>query len=134
MRSDGADHAPRFELRREGGRIEAIAAGIDRRTLRRLRRGELELEWELDLHGLSEAEARRAVEGAVQDAVAEGVRGLLVIHGRGRHSDLAGPVLRDAVPDWLVEAPSAAWVMAFATARPEDGGEGSLAVWLRRRR
>ena len=123
-----------WRIDRQGARIQALGPGIDRRHLRRLVRGEAPMDWELDLHGLTKDEARRSLEAAVADAVDAGVRGLVVIHGRGRHSDASGPVLPEAVPRWLMRAPCARWVLAFATAQPEDGGEGSLAVLLRRRR
>ena len=122
-----------FEIRRDGGRVFGVAAGIDRVHLRRLRKGEPEAEWELDLHGLTAAEAQRDLRAAIADARQAGVRCLHVIHGRGRHSE-AGAVLRERLPDWLAKPPLDRHVMAFATALPEDGGEGAIYVLLRRER
>jgi DNA-nicking Smr family endonuclease len=122
-----------FDVRREGGRVSGLAAGIDRAHLRRLRKGEPEPEWELDLHGLTASEARRDLRAAIAEARQEGVRCLHVIHGRGRHSD-AGAVLRAKLPEWLVKPPLDRDVMAFATSPPHDGGEGALYVLLRRER
>jgi DNA-nicking Smr family endonuclease len=122
-----------FEIRREGSRVSGIAPGIDRAHLRRLRKGEPEPDWELDLHGLTAAEARRDLRIAIAEARQEGVRCLHVIHGRGRHSE-GGAVLRESLPDWLAKAPLDRHVMAFATALPEDGGEGAVYVLLRRAR
>ena len=90
----------RFEVRREGERVEGIAVGVDRAHLRRLRRGEIDVDSELDLHGLDRREARFLLRAELRGAHSEGERCVRVVHGRGRHSEL-GPVLREAIPEWL---------------------------------
>lgn len=122
-----------FRLERHGARTEGWAEGIDRRHLRRLRRGEVPIEWELDLHGLIRPAAEAEVQRTLARAYEEGVRCVLVIHGRGRGSEEAG-VLREGLPGWLTRPPTAALVMAFTNALPRDGGEGATYVLLRRRR
>ena len=58
---------------------------------------------------------------------------MLVIHGRGAHSLEAGPVLKPLVWRWLAaSATSAAAVLAFASARPAEGGDGATRVLLRK--
>ncbi len=99
--------------------------------LRRLRGGELEIEEDLDLHGLREDEARRAVAQAVADAATRGVRALRIVHGKGLHSP-GEPVLRDAVRGWLGRPPLSARLAAFAPAPPREGGDGATLVCLRR--
>ena len=122
-----------FELARLGERVEGLAQGVDRQHLLRLRRGEWRIERRVDLHGLTAPEARRELASELQEAVAAGVRCVLVVHGRGLHSE-SGPVLRDFVPTWLTAPPLAARVMAFASALPRDGGPGASYVLLRRTR
>ncbi len=122
-----------FELERRGERVLGLARGIDRAHLERLARGEVPVDMELDLHGLSEKDARGLVRAALEEAYQEGDRCLLVIHGRGLHSEL-GAVLREALPEWLTAPPAGRRVMAFATALPGDGGPGASYVLLRRRR
>jgi DNA-nicking Smr family endonuclease len=122
-----------FELARHGERVEGLAQGIDRQHLLRLRRGEWRIERRVDLHGLTVPEARRELASELQAAVAAGVRCVLVVHGRGLHSE-SGPVLRDAVLAWLTAPPLAARVMAFTSALPRDGGPGASYVLLRRTR
>jgi DNA-nicking Smr family endonuclease len=122
-----------FEVTRSGERSEGIARGVDRAHLLRLRRGEQRVEERIDLHGLTAPEARRELESELQDAFAAGVRCVLVIHGRGLHSD-TGPVLRDGVVGWLTGGRLAALVLAFASAQPRDGGPGASYVLLRRPR
>jgi DNA-nicking Smr family endonuclease len=122
-----------FEITRSGERCEGLAKGVDAAHLRRLRRGEVDVERRLDLHGMTAAEARRGLGAALREAAAAGVRCVLVVHGRGLHSE-GGAVLKDAVVDWLTAAPLAALVLAFASALPRDGGAGASYVLLRRRR
>ncbi len=122
-----------FEIERQGERVRGLAPGVDRAHLQRLARGETEVDLELDLHGLVAAEARTLVRATLREAYEDGDRCVLLIHGRGKHSPL-GPVLRDALLTWLAEPPTDRLVMAFATARPDDGGAGATYVLLRRRR
>src|SRR5690606_11916363 len=97
------------------------ASGFPRRRLRALRRGDFPPDAELDLHGLSRAAAHRAVREALAAAIADGQRCLLIVHGRGARSP-DGPVLREALPAWLVEPPHGARVLAFAAAAGRAGG------------
>ncbi len=124
---------PGFEITRNGERSEGLARGIDRAHLTRLRRGEVRIERRVDLHGLTAAEARQELSAELEDAFASDERCVLVIHGRGLHSD-TGPVLRDGVVGWLTSGRPAARVMAFASALPRDGGPGASYVLLRRAR
>jgi DNA-nicking Smr family endonuclease len=122
----------RFETAlRAGGAVEGWVAGFDRGRLRALRRGEIQPELEIDLHGLRRDEARRALRAALRDALDAGMRCVQVVHGRGLRSQ-AGPVLREALPAWLAEAPHGQCVLAFASA--EDRHGGASYVLLRRER
>ena len=107
-------------------------AGSDARTMERLRRGRLRPQARLDLHGLTQDEAHRALVGFVLGAREAGRRCVLVITGRGRASFGAG-VLRAQAPRWLNTAPLRAHILGFAEAQPKDGGAGALYVLLRRR-
>jgi DNA-nicking Smr family endonuclease len=118
---------------RPGGAADGWTSGFDRRRLRQLRRGGIAPELELDLHGLTREEARRALRRTLRDALARGLRCVLVVHGRGARSSAdTGPVLRDALPGWLAEPPHGASVLAFAAA--EDRRGGATYVLLRRAR
>ncbi len=122
-----------FEIVTSGERVEGVAVGVDRAWLRRLRAGDVRVETRVDLHGLNARSAHGAVRRALLDAHAEGSRCVLVVHGRGLHSP-EGPVLRAFLLRWLTESRVAPTVMAFASARPRDGGEGATYVLLRRKR
>ncbi len=109
------------------------AAGLDRRSLERLRRGRMEIEAELDLHGHTQATAHHTLAAFIRDHAGAGRRCVIVITGTGSTRE-GGGVLKSAVPDWLNEPELREHVLAFSHARPNDGGEGALYVLLRRKR
>jgi DNA-nicking Smr family endonuclease len=111
-------------------------AGIDRANAERLKRGKHKVEARLDLHGMTQDEAHRALAGFIRGARASGKRCLLVITGRGSTKGPlgGGGVLRAAVPRWLDEPEFRPHLLAIATAQPRDGGAGALYVMLRRTR
>lgn len=116
-----------------GEAIEARGTGVDVKLLRRLKAGEPRVEARLDLHGRSRDEALRALERFLELAREDGKRCVLVIHGRGSHSHDDAPVLKPLVWRWLTTAPAAAAaVLAFASARPAEGGDGATRLLLRR--
>ncbi|HBZ70973.1 MAG TPA: DNA mismatch repair protein MutS [Deltaproteobacteria bacterium] len=122
-----------FQIVTSGERVEGVAVGVDRAWLRRLRAGDVRVESRVDLHGLNARSAHVAVRRALERAHADGRRCVLVVHGRGLHSP-EGPVLRAFLLRWLTESRVAPIVMAFASARPRDGGDGATYVLLRRSR
>jgi len=120
-----AGPAPPPEL--EHGR----SAGLDRRSALRLRRGQYPIDARIDLHGLTQAAAERALAAFLAEAQAAGRRCVLVITGKGTTTE-GGGVLRREVPRWLNQAPNRARVLGFDHALPRDGGLGALYVLLRR--
>lgn len=106
-------------------------AGVDRATAERVRRGHYPVTARLDLHGMTQEEAHRALAGFVAASRSGGKRCALVITGHGR---LSGGVLKAAVPRWLAEPGFRRHVLAIAPARPQHGGDGALYVFLRRAR
>jgi DNA-nicking Smr family endonuclease len=116
---------------RPGGATDGWASGFDRRRLRELRSGAIPPDIEIDLHGMTRAEAQRALAATLRDAIAERKRCVLVVHGRGSRSPGA-PILRDALPQWLAQAPHGASVLAFAAGEAQRGG--ATYVLLRRAR
>jgi DNA-nicking Smr family endonuclease len=111
--------------------------GLDKRTAERLKRGQLAIEARLDLHGMTQEEAHRALTRFIAAGHRSGRRAVLVITGKGVRLDgeqREAGVLRRMVPRWLNEAPTRGLVLAFSAARAKDGGGGALYVLLRRQR
>ena len=96
-------------------------------VLRRLRRGEYRVQREIDLHGLTVAEAKQALREFLADALEQQVRCVRIIHGKGLRSGHRGPVLKAAVSAVLRRTGA---VLAYVSARPVDGGTGAVYVLL----
>jgi DNA-nicking Smr family endonuclease len=112
--------------------IEGAAPGVDGRLMRSLRRGDFSVQARLDLHGMTQAQARDAVERFLSESRRAGKRCVLVIHGRGLNSPDQLPVLKESLRGWLSQKRVGRLVLAFSSARPQDGGTGAVYVLLRR--
>jgi DNA-nicking Smr family endonuclease len=121
-----------FDLADSDEFIQGSISGLDRRIVERLRDGEYAVQAHLDLHGMVRSEAKPALEHFILQARRAGKRCVLVVHGRGLHSKDQIPVLKGSVQVWLSRGRIAREVIAFATARPHDGGSGAVYVLLRR--
>ncbi len=121
-----------FDLADSDEFIEGSAPGLDPKILRRLRGGEYAVQAHLDLHGMVRGEAKQALEQFIHGARLKGHRCVLVVTGRGLHSKDQIPVLKAGVQAWLSHGRIGRQVLAFASARPQDGGSGAVYVLLRR--
>ena len=113
----------------DGQRYAARAPGVSRAQLAELRAGKLHTEETLDLHGHTVELGRQQLRDFVVAAHRIGRRCVLVIHGKGTHSEHGAP-LREAVLAELL-GPLSGLVHALATAAPADGGEGATYIALR---
>ncbi|MEY4762019.1 MAG: hypothetical protein RLZZ200_1875 [Pseudomonadota bacterium] len=113
-----------------GEELQFRRAGLKEQVFRNLRRGHYRVDAELDLHGLTAAEAAQALDRFIAAALLEGLRVLRIVHGKGRNSGLRGPVLKQMVNARLQRIDA---VLAFASAREVDGGTGASLVLLRAR-
>ncbi len=114
-----------------GDRQSFFRDGVQHRVRRRLARGQVRIDEELDLHGMRVDEARRALAGLLAEADRRGHRCVRVITGKGFGSAAGGPVIKAQVDRWLRLRPQ---VLAFCSATPADGGTGALYVLLSRSR
>lgn len=113
--------------------IEGSVKGFSRKLMRRLKRGEFPVQDHIDLHGLTKQEAKEAVKDFLLRSHKRGLRCVLIVHGRGLNSPDSFPVLKEGLPVWLGRGSVRKIVLAFATARPYDGGTGAIYVLLRNR-
>lgn len=110
-------------------------AGVDKRTFERLRKGKMQIEARLDLHGHTQEAAHRALDAFIEAAYDAGRRCILVITGKGmRGEEGRRGVLREKVPQWLSSGRLSPMIVSWQPAQPRDGGEGALYILIRRRR
>jgi DNA-nicking Smr family endonuclease len=112
-----------------GQSLTFARSSVGRRTFRKLARGSFSVQSEVDLHGLTVAEAKIVLADFIETSVDRGHRCVRVIHGKGRGSGSRGPILKGKVDTWLRK-----WnaVLAFVSARHVDGGTGAVYVLLKR--
>lgn len=100
--------------------------GISHKMLRKLRKGQYNVQAMLDLHGMKVDQAEVAVEHFLYQCLHEGLRVVLIIHGKG-HQTM--PVLKNKLNHWLR---SFTPVLAFCSAAPSHGSRGAMYVLLKR--
>ena len=101
--------------------------GIQDSVVRNLRRGQYRVQAEIDLHGLTGAEAKQVLREFVAQAVEQQLRCVRIIHGKGLRSGYRGPVLKGTVSGVLKRM---GVVLAYVSARQVDGGTGAVYVLL----
>jgi DNA-nicking Smr family endonuclease len=124
--------AVKLTIEGDGQRYTARAPGVSRAQISLLRAGKVHVEQTLDLHGQTVPAGMQQLREFLIAAQRSGRRCVLVIHGKGTHSELGalGAPLREAVLCELLGELSGL-VHALSTAAPEGGGEGATYVMLR---
>ena len=105
------------------------AAGIDRREIKKLRRGQYGVEDRQDLHGMTAAGACASVRRFIENSHHRRHRCVCIVHGRGLHSEGQTSVVKMRVREYLRSHRS---VLAYTNAPPSDGGAGAVYVLLRK--
>jgi DNA-nicking Smr family endonuclease len=101
--------------------------GIQAAVVRKLRRGDYRVQGEIDLHGLTVAEAKQELRRFLAQALARQWRCVRIVHGKGLRSGHRGPVLKGMVGAMLRKVGP---VLAYVSARQVDGGTGAVYVLL----
>jgi DNA-nicking Smr family endonuclease len=117
-------HAMEIE---NGSALSYRHPSVNLKTLRRLARGGISVQGEIDLHGMTSAQAKECLKAFVAQAILRGHTCVRIVHGKGLRSGQRGPVLKREVDRWLRR-----WepVLAFVSARQVDGGTGAVYVLL----
>ncbi len=123
-----SDHIPWDAGSETGDELSYARNGIGAQTVRRLRRGHWVVQDELDLHGLTSAEARELLVEFLNRCLRRGLRCIRIIHGKGLRSKNREPVLTRKVASWLMQRQE---ILAFCQAGRSDGGSGAVMVLLK---
>jgi DNA-nicking Smr family endonuclease len=116
----------------DGHRYAARGPGVSRTQVQELRTGKIHAEQTLDLHGELVDKGLQQLRAFMMEATRIGRRCVLIVHGKGTHSEHGAP-LREAVLGELL-GPLSGLIHALSTAAPADGGEGATYVMLRGQR
>ncbi|MCR9091376.1 Smr/MutS family protein [Algiphilus sp.] len=128
---ESLEHIPDDVLIASGDILEYRAPGVTESTYRRLRRGQFHIHDELDLHGHTVAAAKAAVRDFLAECQQLDHHCIRIIHGKGLRSGNNGPVLKRHIDGWLRRRRD---VLAFSSAKREQGGAGAVVVLLKSQR
>ena len=109
--------------------IEFFRSGLQDKSLRKLRRGQYNVEAKLDLHGMTAEEAKETLYHFLLRCERDGTRHVLIIHGKGRNN--TKPVLKNKLNNWLRQLDQ---ILAFCSATAKDGQSGAMYVLLKNQR
>ncbi|MBD8880968.1 Smr/MutS family protein [Rhodanobacter sp. 7MK24] len=110
-----------------GEELSYLRDGYPPKLLRQLKRGQYSVQDEVDLHQMNAAAAQASIAVFLAEAKRHGLRCVRIIHGKGLRSKAAGPVLKTLTDRLLRRRDD---VIAFASARPAQGGTGAVVVLL----
>jgi DNA-nicking Smr family endonuclease len=105
----------------QDGPTRYARSDVSKFEIKRLRRGVYVPDVYLDMHGMTQQEAKRELGAMIAHCIKENVHCACVMHGIGKH------ILKQKVPIWLAQHPD---VMAFHQAPLEFGGNGALLILL----
>lgn len=103
------------------GPTRYVRPGVDHLEVKKLRRGDYSPDMFLDLHGLTQKQAKQELGALIAACKREHVHCACVMHGHGKH------VLKQQTPLWLAQHPD---VLAFHQAPKDWGGTAALLVLI----
>ncbi|MFC5741059.1 Smr/MutS family protein [Dyella tabacisoli] len=111
-----------------GEELSYLRDGYPPKLLRQLKRGQFSVQDDIDLHQMNAAAAQATIVDFLAEAHHNGLRCVRIVHGKGLRSKAAGPVLKVLTDRMLRRRDD---VIAFASARPMQGGTGAVVVLLK---
>jgi DNA-nicking Smr family endonuclease len=111
-----------------GEELSYLRDGYPPRLLRQLKRGQFSVQDDIDLHQMNAAAAQLTIVEFLAEARRSGLRCVRIVHGKGLRSRASGPVLKGLTDRMLRRRDD---VIAFASARPAQGGTGAVVVLLK---
>ncbi|EWH09887.1 Smr protein/MutS2 [Catenovulum agarivorans DS-2] len=111
-------YAPHFS---DPNSISYVQPGHAKDLAKQLRKGHYYPDLILDLHGLTQQQAKIEIAALIKEAIKQQVECVCIVHGLG------SGVLKQKTPAWLVQHPS---VLAIHQASLEWGGKGALLVLI----
>lgn len=103
--------------------------GVQHGVYRKLKQGKYPMDARLDLHRMTVEIARDELFQFIREALAYDLRNVLLVPGRGNHSNSQEAILKSYVNKWLPEFEE---VQAFCSAVPAHGGTGAVYVMLKK--
>lgn len=114
----------------------ATLQNLDGHWDRRIDKGGIVPDISVDLHGSALSGAYARLDGALEQAIAQKFKVILLVTGKARTHDRASGQGRGAIAsvvrDWLAASRHASHIAAVRGAHPRHGGTGALYIILKR--
>jgi len=98
-----------------------VRDGLQQKIIKKLRQGKMSIAAYLDLHGMTIPKANLALQKFLFICQQKELRNVLIIHGKG------SAIIKSAINTWLRNYPD---TLAFCSAKPKDGGLGTIYLLL----
>ena len=122
-----SDHYEPLHDIENGEELFYIREGHSPDILKKLRKGYWVVQKSIDLHGMISDEAKVYVVHFIAECKKNNIRCIRIVHGKGYNSKNKEPILKNKLKHWLAQKEE---VIAYAQARPHDGGSGAVIVLL----
>lgn len=109
--------------------LEFKREGLQNGVLDKLRLGKYSQQASLNLLRQPVEQCRQQLFAFIHQARRDGLRNLLIVHGKGREDKSHANIVRSYLARWLTEFDE---VQAFCTALPHHGGAGACYVALKK--
>lgn len=114
----------------------ALPNNLDGHWERRINKGAMVPDISVDLHGSGLSGAYARLDGALEQAIAQKFKIILLVTGKSRSHDRTSGEGRGAIAsvvlDWLAASRHARHITAVKSAHPRHGGTGALYIILKR--
>ena len=100
------------------------ADGVSSKDIKKL--ANMNIKYELDLHGCTQAQAEQALVDFFSHAIAQQIRYLCVVHGKGKHSKNQTSVLKDFTFQWLAHGQFSSTVLIATLSMQSHGGASNI--------
>ena len=99
---------------------ELKADSVSTKDVKKL--AQMNINLELDLHGLTQTKAEQSITQFLNQAIHHGERYLCIIHGQGKHSKGGKSVLKDFTYQWLEHSAFSSHILIAIPSKQSGGG------------
>lgn len=107
---------------------------LDKKTEKKLKSGNYPIDATLDLHGLNLDKAHTNLMNFLDSAIKMKLRCLLVVTGKGLHSDKNSITIKEEFPNWVYHFGIKSHIITYTKAHKKHGGDGAFYILLRRQK
>ncbi|MDQ6981086.1 MAG: Smr/MutS family protein, partial [Ghiorsea sp.] len=119
LQTTHSQHHARLSVQRFST-YELKADSVSTKDVKKL--AQMNISLELDLHGLTQAQAEQTMQHFFNQAIHHSERYLCIIHGQGRHSKDGKSVLKDLTYQWLEHGSFSSHILIAIPSKQSGGG------------